>query len=95
MKSSSQEWMGIKIDVRDPTRIIIISTADQVKNVLHMHWVSEEWPASIVEQRTIGVTEGNAMVSHSKEEVNTNRNVRIVGYGTQYQQDWQLSYMGG
>ena len=57
--------------------------------------VSEEWSASTAEQRTIGVSKGNAMVSHSKEEVNTNRNVRIVGYGTQYQQDWQLSYMGG
>ena len=49
--------------------------------------VSEEWSASTAEQRTIGMSKGNAMVSHSKKEVNTNRNVRIVGYGTQYQQD--------
>ena len=49
--------------------------------------VSEEWPASIAERRTINVPEGNGMIFHSEEEVNTDCKVIIVGDGTKYHQD--------
>ena len=65
----------------------MISTADQVKNGPHLQRVSEKWPASTVEQITIGVPEGNAMVSYSKEEGKNDYKVRIMVDGTQYQQD--------
>ena len=45
--------------------------------------VSEEWTASTEELRTINVPEGNSMVFHSKEEVNTDCTFVIVGDGTQ------------
>lgn len=49
--------------------------------------VSEEWPVSTVERRTTGVSKVNTIVSHSKEEVKNDHNVRIVCDVTQYQQD--------
>ena len=48
--------------------------------------VSEKWTSSTEELRTINVPEGNAMVCHIIEEVNTDCKVVIVGEGTQYHQ---------